>query len=154
MDRCAGPCWGTGPSSEGKKRTERLFMFHLELPSAGDPRTTPPGSCVACGRTHARSRSRQRTHKTRPAHARPLKPFTTDQSCVSLGDLASRLSSPASCRCRGPRGRPPLAALNPPLTGMFILRAVTFRSFRRDCVFSQRSLSTVYKHSDTGSSVY
>lgn len=57
MECCAGPCWGTGPSSERKKRreeerTERLFMFHLELPSTGDPWTTPPGSCVACGRSH------------------------------------------------------------------------------------------------------
>lgn len=30
-----------------EERTERLFMFHLELPSAGDPWTTPPGSL--CG---------------------------------------------------------------------------------------------------------
>ncbi|TWW60572.1 hypothetical protein D4764_05G0006620 [Takifugu flavidus] len=38
-----------GKRGEKEERTERLFMFHLELPSAVDPRSTPPGSCVACG---------------------------------------------------------------------------------------------------------
>lgn len=150
-----GRAGGLAHRLRGKRGQSGCLCFIWNCPpqaTRGRPRLEAVWPVDA--RTHARSRSRQRTHKTRPAHARPLKPFTTDQSCVSLGDLASRLSSPASCRCRGPRGRPPLAALNPPLTGMFILRAVTFRSFRRDCVFSQRSLSTVYKHSDTGSSVY
>lgn len=46
-----GRAGGTGPSSAKKKRreeerTEQLFMFHVELPSAGDLWTTPPGEAV------------------------------------------------------------------------------------------------------------
>lgn len=55
-------CHTRGKRGEKEERTERLFMFHLELPSAVDPRSTPPGSCVACGCMCVSSSARARTH--------------------------------------------------------------------------------------------
>ena len=123
MERCAGPCWGTGPSSERKKRreeerTERLFMFHLELPSAGDPWTTPPGSCVACGCTH--------THHIHTQHAHQLALDLSIQLelLFYVRDLMLCLSSPALWVC----SRPPLAAYRSWLVCLFyaLSRAAAF----------------------------
>lgn len=141
-----------GKRGEEEERTERLFMFHLELPSAVDLRSTPPGSCVACGcmcvsvSTRARAHTHDCSYSPKLAGAAFLCVLMISP-CVrhyflSLADVTEVCSRTWLSACRK-------------VDGVFTLCAITCCSLCRDRLPSHGvSLSTVYKRSDTGSSLY
>lgn len=142
MERCAGPCWGTGSWCERKKRreeerTERLFTFHLELPSAGDPWTTPPGSCVACGRTYNAAISYcisillQLTAATIVIRYRVCRHLLSDRAKVA-----------------GAYSRPPLAAYRSCLVCLFYTLSCA-AAFRRDRLYSLCAHSALFINTQT-----
>lgn len=144
MERCAGSCWETGPSCERKKtgeqeRTERLFMFHLKLPSAGDPCTTPPGSCVACGHTHI--------------HTQLILylPVPSQLTGVAFLRSWSHVASVVTCLLvvrRRPRSTTTINCV-PELDSVFILHAVSCHSFCRACLFWHGAHSALFINTQT-----
>lgn len=121
-------------------------MFHLELPSAGDPWTTPPGSCVACGRMH----SHIHTHY---AHL-VLDPSIRLEQHFYVSDLTLCLLSPASWQLQRRSTADQHYLRTRAGQCVYSTRCHMLQLSQGLSPLTQCSLSTVYKHSDTGCSVY
>lgn len=140
MEHCAGPCWGTGSSSEKKREKGRTqsecscFFWNCPL------RATR-------GQPHQEAVWPVNGHTLQLAHVRPLSTFRIKQSHYC--DLKSGLSSPALWVCQKGRGLqhppPPLAAYWGCLLCLFFVQSRA-AAFSGDCLFSLCSRRTVYKY--------
>lgn len=136
MEQCAGLCRLSGPPSKRKKRSESgedRTAVYVSCGSAlcGDLRTTSPGSCAARGLA---STSR----------------CICQSPWVDLLLWTRHLLSGWAALIEA-YGRAPLLAYPSCLMCLFDM---PFRATALAGIVSSHLLSTVYKYSDTGSSVY